>query len=974
MPGTKKKSSKTQEKDKEPEHFPVVAIGASAGGLEALEAFFDNMPPESGTAFVIIQHIAPKGKSMLGDILQKHTRMKILDVRDGMRAEPNHVYLNPPGKDFVIFQSVFHLEDPVATHGPRLPIDHFFRSLALDRRERAICIILSGTGSDGTLGLKAIKEVGGLAMVQDVEQAKYGGMPASALATDLVDHVLPVEKMPGELVSYVKHPYMKVPKRIDGKDKQFTGYTQRVLALVRSATGNDFSGYKPKTIRRRIERRMALHKIEAVSDYCRFLQGNSNEVKLLFHELLIGVTQFFRDPYAFEALSEKVIPKILEQKKAGSPVRIWVPGCSTGEEALSLAMLFVEAMERRGERFELQIFATDLDAAAIDRARRAEYPEAITADVSEERLKRFFTKNDGMYKVKGEIRERIVYAPQNLVSDPPFSRLDLVSCRNVLIYMDVVLQKKIIPLLHFTLDQNGYLFLGSSEAVGGFSSLFSAVDSKWKIFKVKKDWARVRAPELPVGESPAEADFGRMKEKLERQSAQEAVDRLIVSQYAPATVLINDRYEALYLRGPTNRYLELPTGETSLNLLKIARPGLSFKLPPALHRATSERVQVTVSRVPVKQNGHVRTVDVTIRPLGDSESQPNLFVVVFEEVLPPEPVRRKQKKLSPGEETPPRVVELESELRTTRESLQATVEEFEAANEELKSSNEELQSTNEEIQSTNEELVTAREELQSTNEELVTINAELQDKVEELTRVNDDINNLFSSTEIGTIFLDNHLGIKRFTPAMKQLFNLIPSDVGRSLRDITSKIAFGSLFEDASSVLETFQRREKQVQTEEGRWFSMRILPYRTRGNQVDGVVATFADITEAKRIEREMRLARDYAEAIVNTVREPLLTLNAGLEVVSASQSFYRFFRTSPEETVGKRIYSLGNGQWELPDLRMLLEQIIPENTSFEDFAVEHDFPSVGRKKMLLNARRMEQEGGEPGFILLAMEDLTKD
>ncbi len=974
MPKSKKESSESQEKIREEASFPVVAIGASAGGLEALEAFFDNIQSGMGMAFVIIQHVSPKGKSMLGEILKKHTQMEVLEVRDGMRVEPDHVYLNPPGKDVGISHYVFHLADLADAPGLKLPIDHFFRSLAQDLREKAICIILSGTGSDGTQGLKAIKEVGGLAIVQEVEQARYGGMPASALATDLVDRVLPVEKIPKELMGYVIHPYWKSPKIVEGKRKQFADTSQKILALVRSATGNDFFGYKPKAIGRRIERRMALHKIESIADYHRFLQGNADEVKRLFQELLIGVTQFFRDPAAFETLKEKVIPKILEQKEDGSPIRIWVPGCSTGEEALSLAMLFAEAMEERRQYAQMQIFATDLDSSAIARARKAEYPEAITADVLEDRLKRFVTLQDGTYKIRTEIREIIVYAVHNLVSDPPFSRLDLISCRNLLIYMDAALQKKLIPLFHFTLNPGGYLFLGSSESVGGFSSLFSVVDSKWKIFRVKKDSASVRVPELSIGEAHAGGDFGQMKEKIAGESAQEALDRLIVSEYAPAIVLINDKGEALYLRGPTNRYLELPTGEISLSLLKIARPGLSHRLPSALHKAISERVSVTVPKVPVKQNDHIRIVDTTIRPLVESDSAPNLFVVIFEEVCPPEPIRRRRKKLSLDDETHPRVVELENELHVIKENLQTSIEAFETANEELKSSNEELQSMNEEIQSTNEELVTAREELQSTNEELLTVNSELHNKVEELTKVNDDINNLFGSTEIGMIFLDNRLYIKRFTPAMKKLFNFLPIDVGRSLRDITSKFAFDNICEDATSVIETLQMREKEVRTEDGQWFSMRMLPYRTLYNLIDGVVITFSDITKLKRLQREREKAKIYAENMLNTVREPLLSLNAEFRVVSANRSFYRFFSSSPEDTVGKLIYSLGNGQWDIPELRKLLEVIIPEKNSFEDFPVEREFPSIGYKKMLLNARRMEQENGEPERILLAMEEITKD
>jgi two-component system CheB/CheR fusion protein len=971
MPESKENSSSPQKKGAGEGSFPIVAIGASAGGLESLEAFFDNMPSDTGTAFVIVQHISPEGKSMLGEILKKHTRMAVLQVQEGMRPEPDCVYFNPPGRDVTLTRSGFQLEEQTVVRGMKLPIDHFFRSLALELGEKAICIILSGTGSDGTLGLKAIKEEAGMVMVQEIEQARYGGMPESALSTGLVDYVLPVEKMPEVLLTYIKHPFLQAPGRTEAKERQFTGYIQKILALVHSEVGSDFSDYKSKTIRRRVERRMALHEIEAISDYHRFLLKNPTEVKLLFHELLIGVTQFFRDPAAFEALQEKVIPKILEQKSEGSPIRIWVAGCSTGEEALSLAMVFSETMARMNKYFSMQIYATDLDPDAIDRARKGEYSEAIVADVSEERLKRFFTRKEGHYRVKTELREMIVYAPQNLVSDPPFSRLDLISCRNVLIYMETTLQKKIIPVFHFTLNPDGYLFLGSSESAGSFSTLFSVIDSKWKIFKVKKDLTSMKAPGFALPEGLT-CDFGTMKEKIGRKSAEQAMDRLIVRDYAPASVLITEKFEALYFRGPVGRYFEIQPGQASLNLLKIARPGISLKLTSALREAITKKVTVTVPKVKVKLDGQFRSVNITIRRLAETGDGSDLLVLVFEEVLPAEPVRRGKRSSSPDGEADPRVLELESELQGTRENLQSTIEELEAANEELKSSNEELQSTNEEMQSTNEELATAREELQSTNEELLTVNSELNNKVEEFTEVNNDITNLFSSTEIGTIFLDNDLRIKRFTPAIKRIFSLISTDIGRPLRDITSKITLGTVMDDVSEVLETLHTCDKEVEAA-GKWFSMRILPYRTMDNQIAGIVMSFVDITELKRTERMMSKAKEYAENIVNTVREPLLILDAELRAASANSSFYRFFMTNQEETVGKLVYDLGNGQWNIPDLRRLLEEILPRNSSFEDFEMEHRFQSIGHKKMLLNAKRMEQESGESEFILLAMEDVTK-
>ncbi|MGC8536405.1 MAG: chemotaxis protein CheB [Rhizomicrobium sp.] len=480
--------------------FPIVALGASAGGLEALQIFFDNMPSDSGMAFVIIQHLNPKGKSMLGALLQNHTQMEVLNADDDVEVEPNRVYLNPAGQDVGIFNRIFQLTDPVKTRGISLPIDHFLRSLAQDQGAKALCVILSGTGSDGALGLKAIKESGGMAIVQDPESAKYDGMPRSAIQDGLADHILRVDKIPQELLGYVQQPYLKSAGKLQTEEKQFAGYVQKILMLIRSVTGRDFTGYKQSTIHRRIKRRMAVHKIELVVDYHRYLQENHAEIYRLFKELLILVTSFFRDPFAFEVLAAKVIPQILANHRDGSPIRVWAPGCASGEEAISLTMLFEEAMDKRDRHVPLQVFATDVDPEAIQRARVAEYPATIASEVSPERLERFFLRKEGGYGLKKNIRDSIVFAVQDLVADPPFSRLDLVSCRNVLIYMDTPLQKRIMNLFHFTLSANGYLFLGTSESIGEFSDLFSAVDAKAKIFRSKKLLTRQAAPALSSGE------------------------------------------------------------------------------------------------------------------------------------------------------------------------------------------------------------------------------------------------------------------------------------------------------------------------------------------------------------------------------------------------------------------------------------------------------------------------------------------
>lgn len=974
MPKKEDIEQKVEDKSKGKEPIPVVAIGASAGGLEALEVFFDNLPTDLGVAFVIIQHKAPTGKSLLIELLQRHSQMEVLDAEHGEELKPNCIYLNPPDKQMGIIDGLIFLEDTESGGGRvKLPIDYFFRSLAQDRREKAICIVLSGAGSDGALGLKAIKEMGGMAMVQDPDEAKYDGMPRSAIMTGQVDYVLPVKKMPQELMSYIKHPYLQKVRK-EAEEKQLSDSTQRILMLVRSTTGRDFTHYKPKTIRRRIERRMALHKLASIKDYYRYLQENQREVQHLSKEFLIGVTSFFRDPAAFDALAEKVVPDILKHKKEGDPIRIWVPGCSTGEEAISLAMLFIEGMENLGKQFPMQIFATDLDSEAIERARHAEYVESISADVSEERLKRFFTRVDGKYKVRSEIRESIVFAVQDLTSDPPFSKLDLVSCRNLLIYVDMELQQKIIPLLHFTLNPKGYLFLGSSESIGKFTDFFSQVDVKWKIYQAKKDSAEPIAREWPKNqEFPHFRPGDVQKERQTNLYNHEIFDRLILNEYAPAGVLVNEKHEAVYFRGPVERFFELPKGEASFNILKISRVGLSHKLPSALQKALAEKKTVVIPGVQVKDSEGLRTADVTIRPLQESGTATQLLAIVFEEKSTQPTTHRKRKKGSAGSEIDPRILELQQEIQLTRENLQTTIEELEAANEELKSSNEELQSMNEEVQSTNEELVTAKEELQSTNEELVTVNSELQSKVEQLTEANNDINNLLASTEIGTIFLDEHLGIRRFTPTMRKFFNLISTDIGRPLKHITSKITCPTLFEDAQTVSETLQAKEREVRTEDGKWFLMRILPYRRRDNMIDGLVMTFIDITDRKQAERETWQAKAYVETIADAVRQPLMTLDTRMRVVMANERFYSSFGYRPEEVVGKSLFEIEGGRWNIPGLRDKLETIVSQKGSLKDLEIEHEFSPLGSRRLIFNLCHVQLDSEPSGLVLLSIEDVTE-
>jgi two-component system CheB/CheR fusion protein len=941
--------------------FPIVGIGASAGGLEALELFFSHVPNKSEMAFIVIQHLDPTHKSLMSSLLKKYTTMEIAEIEDGVTVEKNRVYLSPPDTNIAIIDNTLHHVTPEKVHGINLPIDFFFRSLAQDQGQRAIAIVLSGTGSDGTLGIEAIKGEGGMVMVQQEAQAQYNGMPKSAIDTGLVDFVLTAEEMPGQLITYARHPYIDTTQSAKIPEADFQTAMHKILLLIRNKTGHDFSLYKQTTIRRRIERRMALHQVEKVVDYVRFLDRNPSEVESLFKELLINVTRFFRDPDAFEALEKEVIPEIFERKEQDQPIRIWVPGCSTGEEAYSLVMLFNEAMEKHKKHFSLQVFASDLDAEAIEIGRRAAYPESVSADVSEERLARFFTKEGNTYRVKKAIRECVVFALQNLAKDPPFSRLDMISCRNVLIYMDQMLQKKIIPIFQYSLVDRGILFLGTSESIGEFADSFSAIDTKWKIYMRK-------------GISHDPAEFSRSFDRLPTVQPGKALSsvgagfrtlgqEVLAQSFAPPSVLVNEKFDVLYSYGSVDHYLAISTGEASHNLLHIAREGLRHKIGPALSQALKEGVPVTSENVHVRNdNGIVRTIDLVIKPIVKPGETQRMMMVVFKEKpeskAPVGKTKKSAKVISRSDE----IETLEQELKTTKEYLQNTVEELQTANEEF-------QSTNEELQSTNEELETSKEELQSTNEELVTVNSELQHKVDQLTETSNDINNLLTSTDIASIFLNNDLSIKKFTPAMAKVFRLLDTDTGRSIRDITSTIVSYNIYEAAAEVLASLVRKEVEVRNENGRWFQLRILPYRTMDNTIDGVVITLADISDLKGISQELTKANLLSNGVAETIAESFVVLNAELVVQGANGSFYTRFIVKPEDTIDRRIYDLGNGQWNIPSLRELLETIIPKGERINDYLVEHDFPGIGRKTMLLNARRIQQLQ----YILLTFREIPE-
>jgi two-component system CheB/CheR fusion protein len=831
---------------------PIVGIGASAGGLEALELFLRQVPPDSGLAFVIVQHLDPTHQGIMPELLQRVTAMQVFQVKDRMKVEPNCVYVIPPNKDMSILHGLLYLFEPAAPRGLRLPIDFFFRSLAEDRQAGSIGVILSGMGSDGTLGLKAIKEKAGLVLVQEPASARFDSMPRSAIGADLADIVAPVEELPGKIIACLRHALIiaKTDLPLEEKDQSAL---EKVLILLRAKTGHDFSLYKKNTVYRRIERRMSIHQISRIAGYVRYLQENPQETEILFKELLIGVTSFFRDPAAWEELRTEVIPKLLTDYPTGGVLRAWSAGCSTGEEAYSLAMVFKEALEqvKPAVDFTLQIFATDLDRDAIDKARAGVYPTDISADVSPERLQRFFVKEGHCYRVGKEIREAVTFATQNVIMDPPFTRLDLLICRNLLIYLTPELQKKLLPLFHYSLKPGGVLFLGSAESINAVADLFEPLIIKSRIFKRRESFLPAVPLAFPAAFVPVRSGNPKELTMVEPViNLQTLADHLLLQHFSPSAVLVNNKGDILYISGRTGKYLEPAAGKANWNIFAMAREGLRFDLGSAFQKALRQKEAVTVKNLQIGTEGSPGSVDITVQAIAEPAALRGMVMIVFTGVVTPQ----KKKASSRAKTGSATLSELEEQLQQARVELQTTREEMQTSREELTSANEELQSANEELQSTNEELTTSREEMQSLNEELQTVNAEQHSKMEELARVNNDMRNLLNSTEIITVFLDNELRVRRFTPGADKIFKLLPGDVGRPLSDITSNLLYPEMSEEAQEVLRRLTFSEKQVTTSDGRWFSVRIMPYRTMEDVIAGVVITFANITAAKTLEAELR------------------------------------------------------------------------------------------------------------------------
>ena len=863
--------------------FPVVGIGASAGGLAAFEAFFSGMAPDTttGMAYVLVQHLAPDHKSMLSELVGRYTRMEVCEVEDGMVVRPDCAYIIPPNRDMAFLNGALHLLEPAAPRGMRSPIDFFFSSLAQDQHDRAIGIVLSGTGSDGTAGVRAIKAEGGMVIAQSPESTDHDGMPRAAIATGLVDFVLPPAEMASRISAYVAHAFgagRPSPRTIEPVPDDVLN---KVLLLLRGQTGHDFSQYKRNTITRRVGRRMALHQVERMDEYLRYVRQTPAELMSLFRDLLIGVTSFFRDPEAFAVVEKDIIPRIFDAKPAGSTVRVWVPGCSTGEEAYSLAMLLQERMTALRQIYKIQVFATDIDSQAILHARAGAYPSSVAASVPQERLARHFIQDPegGTYRVHKVIRDLLVFSEQDVIKDPPFSRLDLISCRNLLIYMSGALQKRLIAAFHFALNPGGSLLLGTSESVGEVAELFAPIDRKWRVYQ-RKDGTlaaqRAAMQRFPLAALPGE---GLPRPVVAEQSLQsrELAERTLREHYGVVSALVDSSGDILYLDGRTGRYLEPAPGDASLNMLKMAREGLRKDLQAALHQAALSGQPAYHPNVRVKTNGDYTAINLTVRPTMagvTAGSQRVLFLVILEEVrggrraAPDHDLLLASAGTDDGE-SDLRVSALRQELRAKEEFLQATNEELETSNEELRSANEEMQSINEELQSTNEELETSREELQSVNEELATVNTELQNRVADLSRANNDMNNLLAGMDVGTIFVDHQLRIQRFTPAVTQVINLIPTDIGRPVGHIASNLAgYDRLVEDVRSVLSSLVPKEVEVKSRAGVWYLLRIRPYRTLENTIEGVVITFFEVSELKNALRAVQDA-DVHRALASVVRD---------------------------------------------------------------------------------------------------------
>ncbi|KQR22999.1 CheR family methyltransferase [Deinococcus sp. Leaf326] len=960
----------------EPTHSPqgpvaVVGIGGSAGALDGYERFFLSLPPQSGMAFVVVPHLDPRHRGLMPELLQRCTDLPVEAITDGLQVQADHVYVLPPGSGLSIMNGVLLLEDLGRTEGGLgQVIDRFFEALAADQGRRAVGVVLSGMGSDGTQGIQAIKEHFGIVLVQDPRTAEYPMMPRSAVSTQLANSVLPAEELAAQLYALVTRSHAASPGDLLGADGQPGAPMQKVLRLVRMRTGHDFTQYKRSTLVRRIDRRMKAHRLEDITQYIRLLQDNTDEVDALFRDFTINVTSFFRDTEAFDELKDQLRQYILTVKQDIDQFRVWVAGCSTGEEAYSVCIALHELMDelREVRVFKVQVFATDIDKEALERARYGLYPADIAYVVSSERLERFFQPKDDGYQVRPDIRDSIIFAQHSTFGDPPFTRLDLLCCRNMLIYLGTQLQRQILTVFHYALHPGGLLFLGASETTGHERDRFTLLSTRWKIYRRGEG----TSGPLPLPFTPDQGSLPLLPEATFLPSPRsprvndvgQQAQRLLLSQYTPPAVVVNAAGDILYVNGRTARYLELPPGKLLVNIFEMVQEELRYELPAALRQASAERAEIVRRNLRLTAGGGLVLLDLTVRPM--PQTQDPQFLIVFQE-------HGESPEQAAAPEQSDRLQVLERELQHSKEILQATIEQMGVSLEELKSTNEELQTTNEELQSSNEELTTSKEELQSLNEELVTINAEHQRVIHDLAQANDDMKNLLESAGIATVFLGNDLRIKRFTPRITRVINLMPVDIGRPITDISVNLNYEYLTRDIARVLDTLETYEAQVQTQDGQWYLMRVSPYRTSDNFIDGVVLAFTNINVVKALEAQVRESMEYAEAVLNSMQDPLLVLDRQLRIITANRTFYDLMYLTPAQVRSELLYTVANFVFDQPDLQRRLRELVTTDEVVSNYVIDLKVPQQGVRKMKVEAEAVDTKNADQPMFLFKMEDVTE-
>jgi len=964
----KNMAGKSSQKD-----MHLIVLGASAGGIVALEQFFKHLHRKANMVFVLITHLQPHQKSVLPEIINRIVDLEVTEVQENTQLKPNHIFIIPPGKFMALDNDHFTLSER-SHDGPPHPINFFLESIAKKRAKNTIATILSGTGTDGSKGIKKIKEAGGIVIAQDPDSAQFRDMPENAIKTGFVDHVLLTAEIPDFIINYIDgdHPLVTtLDQRIDiDGEKVLT----KILTVLKNKTGHDFSSYKRNTIIRRLERRINVNRIDGLNEYYNYIRENPEETANLFKELLIGVTSFFRDPESFDSLRNRVLPDLISENR-NKEIRIWVPGAASGEEAYSLAILLEDFKYQSDINFKTQIFATDINASAVDRARHGLYPRYIADDMEKETLKHYFEAEGDQYRIKRDIRESVIFAEHNLIKNPPFTRMNLISCRNLLIYLNADLQNKLLPLFHYSLLSGGYLFLGNSESVGKYNDLFDSIDNRWKIFRKKEKVYNGPGVEFPL-ESPLEeiADVDNRNVKKDKESTLPRIaDKILLDEFSPPSVIIDKKGKILHVHGRTGSFLELAPGKADYNIYEMARTGLKNHLPASIRKATYDGGQVVRENLQINTNGEISIIDLIIRPIEKKKSDQDLLMVIFKEKEKRSTEQSEQERPDGEKEEDNR--NLEKELSDTKEDLQTTIEQLEASNEELKSMNEEYQSANEELKSANEELETSREELHSLNEELNTVNHELQNKIEAISEAHKETQSFLNSLDVPTVFLDNEMRVKRFTSQVTDIIHLIRTDIGRPLGDITSEIPNEELLADATRVRDTMRADEKDVRTKSGDWYLRRIIPYRTAQDRIDGVVISFIDINKIKNSEHRLDVAIEELEnirLIIRSLPEGIILLNEDFEIDLVNRSFYQMFHKQPEELKGKEIGEILDGKLVDIKLKKELDRIFTEDSMIENYEIEKEFPEVGRIKLDLTIRKLQFREQDEDYILIIARNIS--